>query len=354
MAAKRFQSLDGLRGVCAITVLLFHCDDLFHKGPIFQHGFLAVDVFFVLSGFVIALTYEERLKNGLSLKQFIRARARRLLPTYFLGTLINIAAFVILLSAGYVAFHGYTSSLLVFAAVTTLFLIPQFLTPDNAAYPASTIAWSLFIEWIVNLMYAAGIVRFKTWALLLIVGIGWGLMTFVGYHSKYGWCVGMYQSDIFTYGMLRGMPAFCAGVVLYRWHDLPLFKRLPVISTELLLTFWLVVAAIPTFTVTPTIDAVVVIVVTPLLIALLIRSDAKAPGFCKPLGEISYPLYASHLGIVHLAQSTPLFGLSKHPDALRALAVVVVCLGIAWILAKLTNGTRRSRPLMAVSLTPAK
>jgi len=53
MEAKRFHGLDGLRGVCAITVMLFHCNDLFHTGPIFQHGFLAVDMFFILSGFVI-------------------------------------------------------------------------------------------------------------------------------------------------------------------------------------------------------------------------------------------------------------------------------------------------------------
>ncbi len=350
MAAKRFPSLDGLRGVCAISVLLFHCDDLFHKGPIFQHGYLAVDIFFILSGFVIALTYEEKLKSGWTLNAFIRTRARRLLPTYFLGTLICIACFVILLSGGYAVIPGYSVSLMILSAVTTLFLIPEFFTPDNMPYPASTVAWSLLIEWIVNLLYAAGGVRLKTWALLSIAAIGWGLMTLAGYYSKTGWCVGMYQSDIYWAGLLRGIPAFCAGILLYRWHDLPFFRLLPVVSTELLLTLWLVVAVIPTYTTTPTIDALVVVLVCPALIALLIRSDAKAPGFCKPLGELSYPLYASHLGIVRLAQETPLFGLSKHPDPVRALGVVAVCLAVAWGLAKLVGAIRPSRPIPGVAL----
>ncbi|HKB95401.1 MAG TPA: acyltransferase family protein, partial [Rhizomicrobium sp.] len=67
MSGQRFASLDGLRGVCALTVLLFHADDLFHRGPIFQHGYLAVDMFFLLSGFVIALAHEDRLRAGAGL-----------------------------------------------------------------------------------------------------------------------------------------------------------------------------------------------------------------------------------------------------------------------------------------------
>ena len=76
MDRKRFLGLDGLRGVCALTILFFHCADFFHKGPIFLHGFLAVDMFFILSGFVIALTYEEKLKTGIRPKEFLFSRAR--------------------------------------------------------------------------------------------------------------------------------------------------------------------------------------------------------------------------------------------------------------------------------------
>ncbi len=72
---QRFLGLDGLRGICAITVLMFHAVGIFRNGVLFAHGFLSVDVFFVLSGFVIALTYERRLLT-MGLNAFLRARAR--------------------------------------------------------------------------------------------------------------------------------------------------------------------------------------------------------------------------------------------------------------------------------------
>src|ERR1041384_6138813 len=85
MSGKRFLGLDGLRGVCALTVLLFHAANLFDQGPIFQHGYLAVDMFFLMSGFVIAFIHEERLRSGMGLIAFLRIRARRLLPVFWIG-----------------------------------------------------------------------------------------------------------------------------------------------------------------------------------------------------------------------------------------------------------------------------
>ena len=342
MEAKRFYGLDGLRGVCAITVVLFHCNDLFHSGPIFQHGFLAVDMFFILSGFVIALTYEERLKTGFGVKPFLRARAKRLLPVYWLGALLNIAIFAFILFGGYVTLPGYTAGLVAFVSLTTLLLIPQFLSPDNTPFPPLSIAWSLFMEWLANLLYASGAFRLKTSTLLAITAVGWGLMTVVGYRLDVGWCVGMRQSD-FIYGALRAVPGFFAGVVIFRGHKAKLFDRLPAISPELLLTLWLVIAAVPTFTATPTFDAAAVIGLCPLLLVLLIRSEAKAPRFCKPLGDLSYPLYTTHRGIILLAQLTPIFGLDKHADPLRAVGVVALCLAVAWGLMKIT--TPKMKPL---------
>jgi peptidoglycan/LPS O-acetylase OafA/YrhL len=342
MEAKRFIGLDGLRGVCAITVMLFHCNDLFHSGPIFQHGFLAVDMFFILSGFVIALTYEERLKAGFKLKTFLRARAKRLLPVYWLGALLNIAIFIFILAAGYVVIPGYTPKLVAFVSVTTLILIPQFLSPDNSPFPPMSIAWSLFMEWVANLLYASGAFRLKTPTLLAITAVGWGLMTVTGYRTGFGWCIGVRQTD-FIYSVLRAVPGFFAGVVIFRGYEAKLFDRLPAIAPELLLTLWLVIAVVPAFTATPTFDAVAAIALCPLLLVLLIRSDEKAPSFCKPMGALSYPLYTTHRGILLLAQATPLFGLDKHPDPIRALAVVVLCMAEAWGLMKIT--TPKAKPL---------
>ena len=76
----RYEILDGLRGVAAVMVLVYHiCEP--HWGQTTQpvaHGYLAVDFFFVLSGFVIGYAYDDRWSNGLSLKEFMKRRITRL------------------------------------------------------------------------------------------------------------------------------------------------------------------------------------------------------------------------------------------------------------------------------------
>ncbi len=64
MEKRRYLGLDGLRGICAVAIVLYHSDNLFHPGPIFQHGYLAVDIFFLLSGFVIAMAQRRPAEGG--------------------------------------------------------------------------------------------------------------------------------------------------------------------------------------------------------------------------------------------------------------------------------------------------
>src|SRR3569623_1631673 len=64
MGQHRFRNLDAMRGICALTVVLFHCEGMFSTARIFQHGYLAVDLFFILSGFVLGHTYEKRPVAG--------------------------------------------------------------------------------------------------------------------------------------------------------------------------------------------------------------------------------------------------------------------------------------------------
>ncbi len=83
-APTRFRGLDGLRGVCALTVVLLHSEVLFNAGVVFCHGYLAVDMFFLLSGFVISASYDARLAAGLSAWRFL-AGARAPPGARFLG-----------------------------------------------------------------------------------------------------------------------------------------------------------------------------------------------------------------------------------------------------------------------------
>src|SRR5579863_8646602 len=168
MATSRFHSLDGLRGICALSVVLFHAADLFHSGPLLAHGFLAVDMFFLLSGFVIALNYEAELKEGLRLTDFLGARARRLLPVYWLGSCFCLVVFIAMASSGYYP-PGYTPLLIwVVVPLLTLAMLPVFGAPGDGFSPAMlNVTWSLFVEWLVNAVYAARLFRCRTRTLIL-------------------------------------------------------------------------------------------------------------------------------------------------------------------------------------------
>src|SRR5215471_4553451 len=157
---QRFLGLDGLRGICAITVLLFHCVGIFRNGIVFAHGYLSVDVFFVLSGFVIALTYERRLPS-LGLSGFLKARARRLLPVYWAGNGIVVIIVLSVTAAGaFDLYHGNTFAL-VATSLLSMFLIPNLWDPSHALNPENPAIWSLFGEWVANILYGRGLYRFS-------------------------------------------------------------------------------------------------------------------------------------------------------------------------------------------------
>ncbi|HWY16999.1 MAG TPA: acyltransferase [Rhizomicrobium sp.] len=344
MTTKRFLGLDGLRGVCALTVLFYHCSDFFHKGPIFLHGFLAVDMFFILSGFVIALTYEDSLRSGGLAFKFLFKRARRLLPTYWLAAVINIGIFLAIAVSGILFFEDSWWMVWLFIPLTTLFLIPDYITPDGAIYPAMDgVTWSLFVEWIAYAAYGAGAFRWKTWLIAMVAASGWALMTFRGIHTGQGWIGGGDRTTLLTIGVLRCVPAFAAGVVIYRIHRHPWFQRLPVVSTEILLLLWFCMAAVPRPTATPVLDSIIAVILCPLLVCLLIRSDHKTPKFCRRIGDLSYPLYVVHPGIIMIATYTPVFGLSHGPHPLNAMLVVGLCIALAWGVSEIVARIPRRR-----------
>ena len=86
--------LDGLRGVAALIVIVYHVFECFDWSPV-PHGYLAVDFFFVLSGFVIGYAYDSRWQEGLSVARFFKRRLIRLHPMVILGALIGAVCFLI-------------------------------------------------------------------------------------------------------------------------------------------------------------------------------------------------------------------------------------------------------------------
>ena len=318
----RFHGLDGLRGVCALTVMLYHSELLFNEGMIFSHGYLAVDMFFILSGFVISASYDARLDAGLTAWGFLTARIRRLAPVFWVGTALCIGA--ALIRSHYDPAMPPQNVLVL--GIMALMLLP-YLGSGAFAYPANPVAWSLIWELAVNLLYAKWLRRVATLPLLALIAVLLALATMEAFANPRDWSFGMTGTDIWLAGV-RALPEFLMGVILYRGYCSGWMSRLPVVTPLLPLVVWLALAGLPQGLL-PLFDLGIVVLACPLLIATLVRAEARVPTWFAPLGAMSYPLYASHLAIIGLARHTPLLGLDRGPRPLLAIGMMLLAMALA-------------------------
>ena len=167
-AQHRFLLLDGLRGIAALMVLGYHLFEAiaFAANAPEQHmfhGFLAVDFFFILSGFVMGYAYDKRW-NSMTIGQFIRLRLIRLHPMVIMGIIIGILAFYL---QGCVNWEGniIPSPTIFLCIIMSLILLPALGGTDvrgnTELYPLNGPHWSLFFEYIGNLLYALLLHRLK-------------------------------------------------------------------------------------------------------------------------------------------------------------------------------------------------
>ncbi len=119
------------------------------------HGYLAVDLFFIISGFVIANSYEGRLRSGkISTLAYMRARVLRLYPMLFLGAVVGIAVHAL----GGSDFHPASDMDLVLAILSQVSVIP-FLSTAGAYFAFNNPPWSIAWELLMNFAHALGIRR---------------------------------------------------------------------------------------------------------------------------------------------------------------------------------------------------
>ena len=118
-----FQILDGMRGIAAIAIVVFHFMEWIYapEKNFIGHGFLAVDFFFCLSGFVIGYAYDKRLPQ-IGLKQFFFSRLIRLQPMVVLGSVLGLLTFLFDPFATFQLSYPVTKILLLF--ICSLLLIP--------------------------------------------------------------------------------------------------------------------------------------------------------------------------------------------------------------------------------------
>jgi peptidoglycan/LPS O-acetylase OafA/YrhL len=313
----RFAVLDGVRGVAAIAVALYHFTDYSGNG-LFPFGWTAVDLFFILSGFVVAFAYEDKIvAGGLTCLAFFRLRVIRLYPLYLTGLALGVIAYEAL---GSVARAGGIN-LALRLATGVLFLpypgssrIPfpgEIMNlaagAPNWLFPLNVPSWSLFFEIAINAVfgYLVAARRFRFTHLL------WAGIAGVLFYRFLGWTVG-------GHGVLGGgwgwRNAICGGIrVTYGFplgvviYHLFAKNRLPSFSVN---GWWIVAATMiamsvrihPGTSIALNYPYLLSLVVWPLLIwlgAQAVVGDFGTRAFSW-LGGISYAVYAIHFPLLRL------------------------------------------------------
>lgn len=344
--------LDGLRGVASIIVIFFHVFEAHALGDkykqIINHGYLAVDFFFLLSGFVVAYAYDDRWAS-LTQWEFYKRRLIRLQPMVIMGSVIgaimvyfqhNNTIFPTLESASI----GTVLLLMIIGATLLPVPISMDIRGWQEMHPLNGPAWSLFYEYIANILYAIGIRRFSKTLLGFFVTIAALIMIAYLLFGTQGDLIGgwsLTKEQLFV-GFTRLLYPFFAGVLLARMGKLIKIKNAFWWSSLLIV----IVLSIPRIGDAQHVwmngiyDAICVIILFPIIVSIGaggILETKKANSIAKFIGDLSYPLYITHYPIMY-AYTAWVFNnnLVMSPIALIVgVCVVLLCIIVAYACLKL-------------------
>jgi len=310
---SHYEILDGLRGVASILVVVFHVfetysGDRFHQ--IINHGYLAVDFFFVLSGFVVAYAYDDRW-GKMTQWDFYKRRLIRLQPMVIMGSIIGAALFYFQSCGQFplIATTPIWKMLLVMLVGCTLIPLPTSMDIRGwqEMHPLNGPGWSLFFEYIANILYAVVIRRFSK-TLLTIFVIIFALLLInllvLGPQGDVigGWSLNATQLNI---GFTRLLYPFFAGILLWRMGKLIHIKSAFAFCSLLII----IVLFIPRIGgpdhlwMNGLYEALCIIIIFPLIVS--IGAGGNLTGkysikICRFLGAISYPLYITHYPLIYM------------------------------------------------------
>lgn len=311
---SHFIVLDGLRGVAALMVVVFHLFEPFSHGDpqrqIVNHGYLAVDFFFLLSGFVIAYAYDDRW-GRMGLWDFCKRRLIRLQPMVIVGSLIGAALFVFQDSPIFPKFASASTAKVIGVMLLGFVMIPLPKSADvrgwDEIYPLNGPAWSLFYEYIANALYALGVRKLSNRALSVLVALSACALVYLAVFGPRGDLIGGWALDAsgIRIGLTRVMFPFFAGVLLMRTG-----ARLRVPHGFAVSSLLLVVAiSLPRFGgperlwLNGLYEAACVILVFPLIVAIG-AGERGAEGvsvrIARFFGDLSFPLYITHYPLIYI------------------------------------------------------
>ena len=288
---QHFEILDGLRGIAALAIVIFHFMEWIYTDPsknFIGHGFLAVDFFFCLSGFVIAYAYDSRI-GEMGIIEFFKSRVIRLHPLVVLGAILGLLGFLFDPFSGHPEVYSAGKLILIF--VCSIFLIPYPVMPDRSfnVFGLNAPSWSLFWEYVANIVYALILHKLPRRALIVLTLIAAVILCSVGLRA--GNLLGGWNGETFWDGGARILYSFSAGLLIYRSNWI----------TELL----------------------IVLVYFPLLVSLGAGSSLSSGSrkLCTFSGDISYPLYMTHYAVIWIFGN---YLASQKPESTELTIVVIL------------------------------
>ena len=339
-----YQILDGLRGVAAIIVVCFHLAEPLstsHLNNVVNHGYLAVDFFFLLSGFVIGYAYDDRW-DKLTIRGFLRRRFERLQPLVVLGMTLGAIGFYFTDSTIWPNIHTVPIWLLIVVWLIGSTILPIPLSMDirgwQEMHPLNSVGWSLFFEYIANILYALGLRKLSNKALAVFVVLAGAVLLHFAVSNPNGDVSGGWtlNAEHMRIGIIRTIFPFFGGLLLSRVAR-PVYIKHAFLWCSLLVAVVLLMPRIggaEKLWMNGLYEAFCIIVVFPLIVYIGAGGRGNSGiehKICAFLGALSYPLYMTHYVLVYFYMAW----VSNHPGItlLQALPTALLTFCGAIVLA---------------------
>lgn len=311
-AKPHYPILDGLRGVAAIIVVTFHLSEPLgtgHLDILVNHGYLAVDFFFLLSGFVIGYAYDDRW-HKMTIGTFFKRRIERLQPMVILGMTLGAIGFYFTDSTIWPLIHTIPLWKMLLVMLIGYTVLPIPLSMDirgwQEMHPLNSVGWSLFFEYIANILYAIGIRKFSKTALSILVLIAAIALAHLAITSPNGdvsggWTLNTEQVYV---GITRTMYPFFAGLLLSRIAKPVRIKHafFWCSLTIALVLYMPRIGGAEHLWMNGVYESICIIIIFPLIVYLGAGGTVHTRTglrICKFLGNLSYPLYLVHYPLVY-------------------------------------------------------
>ncbi|TIS60394.1 acyltransferase [Mesorhizobium sp.] len=324
-----YLNLDAMRGVAAISVMLYHFSPFISDGKVLPSSYLAVDLFFLLSGFVIAHAYDRKIETGMGFGTFLLIRLIRLYPLYLAGTLLGFFYLLIknrLIPSEYLPLSDIATML-----TTGMLFIPLVGKDYHTIFPLNPASWSLFFELLVNIAYFLLFFVLSKRLLAALIAGSLALLVLAAFLA------GTLDFGMTGQTIISGLPRVCfsffLGVLLCR--SMSRYQgHLSFLQTgywvEAAIALTLVVFAIaPGGALRPAYDLICIVLLFPVMV--MVGASAPTHPRCSRLyswlGRISYPIYIIHTPMLMIiagaGKAASIDPFANHPWFGIAMAVAV-------------------------------